>query len=66
MYVWLQSEVQKRGLSSIEELLEIWQSEGDDTRQRWQVVQQIDALREELFAKYVEMPVQRSSRIDHR
>jgi hypothetical protein len=45
-----------RGLSSIEQLLEEWQSIEDELRRRQEVVRQIDAIRERLFTAYGEMP----------
>lgn len=56
VYTWLQEEAQKRGLSTVEELLEAWKAEGDELRQRQEVGQRITALRERLYAKYGEMP----------
>lgn len=56
VYTWLQEEAQKRGLSTVEELLEAWKAEGDELRRRQEVGTRIDALRERLYAKYGEMP----------
>jgi hypothetical protein len=58
LYVQLETISHSRGLSSIEELLkesvEIWQIQTDDVAARTETVRRIDALREELFAKYGE------------
>jgi len=51
-YAWLQSEAKKRGLSSVEALLEAWQAENDELRHRREVVARIEALSERLDAKY--------------
>jgi hypothetical protein len=56
VYAWLQEEAQRRGLSTVEELLEAWKAEGDELRRRREVVDEIKALQEELSAKYGEMP----------
>jgi uncharacterized protein with von Willebrand factor type A (vWA) domain len=56
LYTQLEMTVQIRGLGSIEQLLEIWQSKENETRQRQETVRCIDALRERLFATYGEMP----------
>ncbi len=53
-YAWLQAEAERRGLSSIEELLEAWRAEDDELRHRQEVGKRIDALRERLYAKYGE------------
>jgi len=45
-----------RGLKSIEQLLELWQSRENDLRQRQETVRRIDALCERIFATYGEMP----------
>lgn len=59
LYTQLQITARARGLDSIEELLrqlvEMWQSKVGELRRRQEVVRQIDALRERLFAKYGEM-----------
>ncbi len=46
----------KRGLKTVEELLEQWQASEDDLLQRQHVVGRIDVLRTQLLAKYGEMP----------
>jgi ribbon-helix-helix CopG family protein len=56
LYERLESLARSRGLGSIEELLEQWQSDADELEQRRETVRRIDALREELFARYGEMP----------
>ena len=56
LYVQLEATVQTRGLSSIEQLLEEWQSQEAGLPRRQEAVRKIDALRERLFAMYGEMP----------
>jgi hypothetical protein len=56
LYLRLESIARARGLSSIEQLLEMWQTREDDLRYRHEVVTQIDALRERLFATYGMFP----------
>ena len=56
LYVQLEATVQMRGLSSIEQLLEEWQSREAGLLRRREAVRKIDALRERLFATYGEMP----------
>ena len=56
LYVQLEATVQMRGLSSIEQLLEEWQSQEAGLLRRQEAVRKIDALRERLFAMYGEMP----------
>ncbi len=55
LYQWLQAEAQKRGLGSIEQLLEAWRAQHDDLRRRQAAVREIDALREALSTRYGEM-----------
>jgi hypothetical protein len=55
LYAQLEIMTRKRGLKSIEQLLEEWQTNEDELLQRRSVVNQIDELRESLFAKYGEM-----------
>jgi hypothetical protein len=43
-------------MTSIEQLLEAWQAREDEWLRRQDVVRQIDALRERLFASYGELP----------
>jgi hypothetical protein len=47
--------LQRRGLNSIEQLLEIWHSFDVKLKQRRETVQKIDVLREQLFVTYGEM-----------
>ena len=60
LYRQLESISQLRGLSSIEELLkesvEVWQAKTDDLQERAEIVQRIDALREQLYSRYGEQP----------
>lgn len=56
LYERLESTTYAYGLSSIEQLLEKWQSSEDELRRRQEVVSQIDTLREHIFATYGEMP----------
>jgi predicted CopG family antitoxin len=53
LYDRLQQEAAKRGFDNIPALLEVLQQ---DFEKRAEVVQQIDALREQLFEKYGQMP----------
>ena len=46
----------ERGLSGIEELLQVWQANEHERAERVQAIRQIDALRAQLFATYGEMP----------
>ncbi|MCK5522702.1 MAG: hypothetical protein KAI83_06155 [Thiomargarita sp.] len=55
LYMQLKSATQRRGLNSIEQLLEIWHSFDVKLKQRRETVQKIDVLREQLFATYGEM-----------
>lgn len=56
LYTRLEITSQDRGLKSVEQLLEIWQSREDELRCRQEVVRQVDNLRQRLFDKYGEMP----------
>ena len=56
LYARLEAEAQARGLKSVERLLEEWEQNGAALKQRRDVVQRIDSLRERLFARYGEMP----------
>jgi hypothetical protein len=56
LYARLEAAARARGLSSVEQLLEQWPFSNDELQPRQDVVRQIDALRERLFAKYGEMP----------
>ena len=55
LYARLQAAAQQRGLSRIEQLLDLWQTNEEEVRQRQQAVQQIDRVRERLFHAYGEM-----------
>ena len=55
LYTRLEKEAQMRGLS-IERLIEEWERNEANLLQRQDVVRGIDGLREQLFAKYGEMP----------
>ncbi len=56
LYARLESEARKRGVKTVEELLDLLQSLETDIALRKNVVRQIDLLRERLFARYGEMP----------
>jgi hypothetical protein len=56
LYKRLEAEAHARGLKSIESLLEEWGQNEDVHEERRDVVQEIDNLRERLFAKYGEVP----------
>lgn len=56
LYAWLQEEAWQRGLNTVEELLESWQAEDREQRQRREVVGRIKAFQQELRAKYGELP----------
>jgi len=55
LYTRLEAAAQKRGLGSIEQLLEALLSSEDELCHRQEAVRRIDELRERLFAKYGEM-----------
>ena len=54
VYERLEAAARRRGLESVEQLLEAWKPD-DDPRGRQAIVNRIDALRERLFVKYGEM-----------
>jgi predicted CopG family antitoxin len=56
LYERLESEARKRGVKTVEELLDRMQSLETHIPLRENVVRQIDVLRERLFARYGEMP----------
>jgi hypothetical protein len=56
LYSRLEEAARLRGLNNVEQLLEAWQAEEAELRQRRAVVREIDKLRERLFATYGEMP----------
>lgn len=54
VYERLEAAARRRGLESVEQLLEAWKPD-DDLQSRQTTVNRIDALRERLFAEYGEM-----------
>ena len=56
LYERLEAETRRRGLATVEELLEGLQIREADLARREEVVREIDHLREGLFARYGEMP----------
>jgi hypothetical protein len=56
LYDRLEASAHMHGMTSIEQLLEAWQAREDELLRRQDVVSQIDALRERLFATYGELP----------
>jgi hypothetical protein len=56
LYARLEMAARQRGLSGVEELLETWQANEEEQRQRARSVERIDELRAQLFARYGEMP----------
>ena len=56
LYERLESEARKRGVKTVEELLDRLQSVDTEIPLRENVVRQIDVLRERLFARYGQMP----------
>ncbi len=56
LYARLEAEARRRGLRSIEHLLDLWQTSADELVQRAHAVQRIDALRTRVLATYGEMP----------
>ena len=56
LYARLETEARNLGLRTVEELLARWQGLQTDVALRNEVVEQIDRLRERLFAQYGEMP----------
>jgi hypothetical protein len=56
LYTRLENTARACGFGSIAQLLEVWQSREDTLRQRQEIVAQIDALRERLFATYGSFP----------
>ena len=56
LYDRLEAEARARGLSNIEQLLEQWHNRDSTLPGRKEVVQEIDELRNRLFARYGEMP----------
>jgi hypothetical protein len=56
LYRQLGMSARRSGVSSIEDLLAVWQARADELNQRQQVVQETDALQKRLFAVHGEMP----------
>jgi hypothetical protein len=56
LYERLEAEARARGLGGVESLLDSLARDENDLSQRKEAVRRIDALREQLFAKYGEMP----------
>lgn len=56
LYARLEHTAHAHGLSSITQLLEVWQAHEDTLRRRQEAVARIDALRERLFATYGAFP----------
>ncbi|MFL5800785.1 MAG: hypothetical protein ACJ8CR_03510 [Roseiflexaceae bacterium] len=56
LYTRLQQAARERGFPTIEQLLEAWQTFDAERQQRQRVVEQIDRVRDQLFARYGEMP----------
>jgi len=56
LYHRLENASRQRGLSNIEQLLELWQAREVDLNQRRQAVQHIDSVRARLLAAYGELP----------
>lgn len=56
LYHRLESTARQRGLQSIEQLLEWWQTTEVDLNQRHQAVRYVDSVRARLLASYGEMP----------
>jgi hypothetical protein len=56
LYERLEAEARARGLGGVENLLDSLARDDDSLSQRKEAVRRIDALREQLFAKYGEMP----------
>ena len=56
LYTRLESEARSRGLATVEELLNRFQTLDEDIDRRKEVVREIDCLRERLFRRYGEMP----------
>ena len=56
LYARLETEAQMQGLDTVEQLLERLQPAEPESLHRKKVVQQIDNLRNRLFAQYGEMP----------
>ena len=55
LYAALERAAQQRGLSSVEQFLEFWQTD-PVARQRWEAVERVNRIFEEMSAKYGMMP----------
>ena len=56
LYEKLEAAARRRGLSSVEQLLEKWQASEVELYRRREAVRRIDAVREKLRETYGEMP----------
>jgi vacuolar-type H+-ATPase subunit B/Vma2 len=56
LYERLETEARARGLKGVESLLDSLARDENSLSERKEAVRKIDALREQLFAKYGEMP----------
>lgn len=56
LYRDLEQAARERGFASIEQLLQTWQVFDAERQRRQQIIQQIDQVREQMFASYGEMP----------
>ena len=56
LYERLEHAARQKGLKSIEQLLESWQTAEDNLGKRRETVDRIGALRSRLFQRYGEMP----------
>lgn len=52
LHARLQSSVREHGFQTVEQLLEFWQTQETERRQRQTTVAEIDQLRRRLFDKY--------------
>jgi hypothetical protein len=55
LFTGLEEDARRRGLPSVEQLLEKWHADEEDRAHRVEAVKRIDALRARLFATYGEM-----------
>ena len=56
LYESLDNAAHQKGLESVEQLLETWQTAENDLRRRRKTVEKIDSLRSRLFQVYGKMP----------
>jgi hypothetical protein len=56
LYRQLEASARRSGVSSVEDLLALWQARADELNQRRQIVQETDALRARVFTAHGEMP----------